>query len=51
MGSNHLNWEACALGPAGVVCKRASTDEDNVDEFWFCRIPMMSRSQKQADAI
>jgi hypothetical protein len=39
-GSNHMNWEARALGPAGVVCERASTDGNHADEFWFCRIPM-----------
>jgi hypothetical protein len=38
-GSNHLNWEAHALVLAGIV----STGENHADEFWFCRILMMSR--------
>jgi hypothetical protein len=38
------------LGPAGVVCERASTDENHADEFWFRRIPMMSRL-RNIDAI
>ncbi len=35
-----MNWEAHALVPAGVGSERASTDENNADEFWFCRIPI-----------
>jgi hypothetical protein len=38
-----LNWEAHALALAGVICERASIDENHADEFWLCRIPMMSR--------
>ena len=41
--SNHLNWEAHALGRAGTFCERASTDENNPDGFSFFRIPMTSR--------
>jgi hypothetical protein len=41
-GPNLLNWEARALVPVGIVCELASTDENHVEEFWFCRIPMMS---------
>jgi hypothetical protein len=49
-GSNHWNWEARALSPAGVICERASTNENHADDFWFCRIPMMSRL-RNIDAI
>lgn len=42
--TNHLNWEVRALGLASIVSMHASTDENNEDEFWFCRIPTkMSR--------
>jgi hypothetical protein len=49
-GSNDFSWEACALVAAGVVPtgverKRACIDENHLDEFWFCRIPMMSSLQ------
>jgi hypothetical protein len=33
--------DACSV-LASVICERASTDENHADEFWFCRIPMMS---------
>ncbi len=45
-----MKWEAHALVPAGVICKQASTDENNADEFSFCRILMMSRL-RNIDAI
>jgi hypothetical protein len=32
-GLKPFEWEAHALGPAGVVCERASTDENHADEF------------------
>jgi hypothetical protein len=47
-GSNDLSSVACALVPAGMVPagvkgKCAHIDENHADEFWFCKIPMMSR--------